>query len=76
MPHAHTRIQGDEGVDIDVREGCGCEMGDSLENNSKAGNKVSESIQAISYVISEILLVWTEGPRAGRLQLKVGLTQT
>jgi hypothetical protein len=31
-------IRGDEGVDIDIREECGCEMG---EKNSEAGNGAS-----------------------------------
>jgi hypothetical protein len=30
-------IRDDEGVDIDIREECGCEMGDGPEKNRKAG---------------------------------------
>jgi hypothetical protein len=30
-------IRGDEGVDIDIQEECGCEMGDGLEKNRKVG---------------------------------------
>jgi hypothetical protein len=30
-------IRGDEGVDIDIREECCCEMGDGPEKNREAG---------------------------------------
>jgi hypothetical protein len=67
-------IRGDEGVDIDIREECGCEMGDGPEKNSEAGN--GASVRAISYVVSGILLVWKgkseartpENQYQGRLQ--------
>jgi biotin operon repressor len=32
-------IRGDEGVDIDIREECGYEMGDGPEKNSEACNE-------------------------------------
>jgi hypothetical protein len=51
-------IRGDEGVDIDIREEYGCEMGDGPEKNSEAGNEAS--VRAISYVVSGILLEWKE----------------
>ena len=61
VSHAHT-VRGNEGVEIDVREKCGCEMGDGPEKSSKAGNGVS--MRAVSYVVSGTLLVWM-GPDCG-----------
>jgi hypothetical protein len=36
-------IRGDEGMDIDIQEECGCEMGDGLEKDHKA-SRVLKSI--------------------------------
>ena len=48
-------IRGNKEVDIDIREECGCDMGDSPAKNCEMGNEAS--VQTILYVVSKILLV-------------------
>lgn len=50
-------VRGDEGVDIDIREECNCEMGDGLEEDRKAcrvfGCVLWGSTYAIGYKAKE-----------------------
>jgi hypothetical protein len=50
-------IRGDEGVDIDIREESGCEMGDGSEKNCEAGRVLRcvlwGSTHAIDYETNE-----------------------
>jgi hypothetical protein len=50
-------VRGDEGVDIDIREECSCEMGDGLEEDREAcrvfGRVLCGSTNAIGYKAKE-----------------------